>query len=656
MAKLLESWGIKPAAMIGHSAGEYAAACLAGVVSHARTGWRSSRCAAGCSRRCRRGHAQRAAVRGRAARAACPRALSIAAINAADLCVASGPVALDRGAGGDARRPRRRHAPASTSTSPPTRRCSSRSSPSSAPSAGRSRSTRRPIPYVSNLTGTWITRRRRHRPRLLGPPPAQHGALPRRHRHDPRRHQPRAARGRARAARSASLARHGAGTAGGRLADAAPPEGGGVRRRLRPRRRRPGVGGRASSSIRRRCSPTRSAAACRCRPIRSSASATGSSPTPPTRRASVGEGRAAQAARRRRLVLHAVVAPLDRRRRSPSGPVPLVRRDHRRRPPAGRRPRRPPRRQPPRRLGRARRSLPAPSRRPLRGQPGHAPTTGSALSRRSPPTACCPAPSSTPPPSGRRAVAAASGWPPTTTSSPTARRSRATTPACCSSPGPCRRSREPVRLALVTSGVHALDSTDPLLPERALLHGDVPGDPPRARQRRHAWRSTSISRRPGAAAAAALVAAARGRARRRVGRPTSSCCARGERWVRTLRTGARCRRPSTSPWQPRRRPPDHRRLRRHRPVDRPAHRQELGVARRSCSSAAARCRPRTSGTRPCAPSTPIRGCASGSTPSCSCARSGPRSSSLAADVTDEAAVHRGRRRRATPVTAAISTA
>ena len=32
---------------------------------------------------------------------------------------------------------------------------------------------------------------------------------------------------------------------------------------------------------------------------------------------------------------------------------------------------------------------------------------------------------------------------------------------------------EPVRLALVTSGVHALDSTDPLLPERALLHGDV---------------------------------------------------------------------------------------------------------------------------------------------------------------------------------------
>ncbi len=33
LAKLWMSWGVKPAAMIGHSVGEYVAGCLAGVIS-----------------------------------------------------------------------------------------------------------------------------------------------------------------------------------------------------------------------------------------------------------------------------------------------------------------------------------------------------------------------------------------------------------------------------------------------------------------------------------------------------------------------------------------------------------------------------------------------------------------------------------------------
>ena len=144
MGRLLESWGITPAAMIGHSAGEYVAACLSGVVSM-EDGLRARRPARPPVRDAAEGRdAQRARCPRTSCAPCCPTGLSIAAVNAPDLCVASGPVALVEELEATLAAARRRLHPRSTSTSPPTRRCSSRSSPSSAPSAGRSRSPRRP--------------------------------------------------------------------------------------------------------------------------------------------------------------------------------------------------------------------------------------------------------------------------------------------------------------------------------------------------------------------------------------------------------------------------------------------------------------------------------------------------------------------------------
>jgi len=92
MARLLESWGIEPEAMIGHSMGEYVAACLSGVLSL-------------------RDALSLLALRGRIFEAMPPGAmltvplpeaetrallgsdLSLAAVNAPALCVVSGPIA-----------------------------------------------------------------------------------------------------------------------------------------------------------------------------------------------------------------------------------------------------------------------------------------------------------------------------------------------------------------------------------------------------------------------------------------------------------------------------------------------------------------------------------------------------------------------------------
>lgn len=92
IARLWESWGIKPAAVIGHSAGDYVAACLAGVMSLADS----------LAIVVLRGQLFETARPGGMLSVDLPEAelaslmagldLDIAAVNAPDLCIASGPL------------------------------------------------------------------------------------------------------------------------------------------------------------------------------------------------------------------------------------------------------------------------------------------------------------------------------------------------------------------------------------------------------------------------------------------------------------------------------------------------------------------------------------------------------------------------------------
>ncbi|HEV3192419.1 MAG TPA: type I polyketide synthase, partial [Polyangiaceae bacterium] len=92
IAKLLESWGISPAAMIGHSAGEYAAACLAGVLT-VRDAMTLVALRGRLFETLPEGGMLSVALSEEEARAILGEELSLAAVNAPSLCVASGPVA-----------------------------------------------------------------------------------------------------------------------------------------------------------------------------------------------------------------------------------------------------------------------------------------------------------------------------------------------------------------------------------------------------------------------------------------------------------------------------------------------------------------------------------------------------------------------------------
>ena len=155
LARLWESWGIHPTAMIGHSLGEYVAACLAGVFTLEE----------GLRLVALRGHLMQGMPVGamlsvplaeNEIRPMLDRSLALAAVNSARSCVISGPVeAIEQferllaGRGIEGRRLHTSHAFHSAMMDPivETFRREVARTPLQAPT----------MPFISNVTGAWIT-------------------------------------------------------------------------------------------------------------------------------------------------------------------------------------------------------------------------------------------------------------------------------------------------------------------------------------------------------------------------------------------------------------------------------------------------------------------------------------------------------------------
>ena len=155
LARLLMSWGIKPQAMIGHSIGEYVAACLAGVFSLedalsliAARGRLMDQCPTGSMLAVLLPENEVEPLLGDK--------LSLAAVNGPSLCVVAGPTKpveqlekrlTERGS--DCRRLHTSHAFHSKMMEPVLK--------SFTEEAKKVKLHPPKIPYISNLTGTWIT-------------------------------------------------------------------------------------------------------------------------------------------------------------------------------------------------------------------------------------------------------------------------------------------------------------------------------------------------------------------------------------------------------------------------------------------------------------------------------------------------------------------
>jgi amino acid adenylation domain-containing protein len=155
LAKLWMSWGVFPEAMIGHSLGEYVAACLAEVIS-LEDALRLVTLRARLLATLPRGAMLSVALSERGLLRLMGAELSLAAINAPNLAVVSGPIAVVRAFESELLacgiECRRLHIATAGHSELVTKILDEFSS-----AAGQIRMRPPRIPYVSNVTGSWIT-------------------------------------------------------------------------------------------------------------------------------------------------------------------------------------------------------------------------------------------------------------------------------------------------------------------------------------------------------------------------------------------------------------------------------------------------------------------------------------------------------------------